>query len=366
MKQIGGIILFDINLLPKTFLGANAAGGFCSHFSDCYDPDDGWTAYIIKGGPGTGKSSLMKQVAALFAETGERVELCPCSSDPDSLDGVILHSRKTVLLDGTSPHVVEPRFPGVCERIINLGDCWDAAAFRGCESEVLRLTRLNKKLHAEASRYITAAGTLLDERYQKGRDACNEGRVLEYAERLVGRVVSRENGGKEHLRFLGGITPKGAVFLKNTITKLCDTVLCVCDEWGAVSDLFMKTVRASVAERGCEAFICFDSICPDRIAHILIPSQRLAFCTEGMLSHPDGITRRIHARRFYAPCLSSRQYAFELEAAEQLLREAVRLVSEAKKTHDLLEEHYINAMDFAAVGERCRKVVEEIKAIPII
>ena len=34
------------------------------------------------------------------------------------------------VVDGTAPHVVEPRCPGAVERYVNLGDCYDAAALR--------------------------------------------------------------------------------------------------------------------------------------------------------------------------------------------------------------------------------------------
>ena len=78
----------------KYFLAANSAEGFVSHFGDCYNPYDGWRAYIIKGGPGTGKSSFMKCVVVKAVDKGYSVELCPCSSDPDSLDGVIIKDIK--------------------------------------------------------------------------------------------------------------------------------------------------------------------------------------------------------------------------------------------------------------------------------
>ena len=84
----------------KYFLGANTPDGFVSFYENLIDLKGCKHLYIIKGGPGTGKSSMMKQLAAFFAEKGEKIELCPCSSDPDSLDAVIFHGKKTVILDG--------------------------------------------------------------------------------------------------------------------------------------------------------------------------------------------------------------------------------------------------------------------------
>ena len=47
---------------PKYLLGANSCEGFVSYFADNYDALSDWRAYIIKGGPGTGKSSFMKYI----------------------------------------------------------------------------------------------------------------------------------------------------------------------------------------------------------------------------------------------------------------------------------------------------------------
>ena len=46
----------------KYFLAANSGNGFLSLFDTCYSAKDGWKVYIIKGGPGTGKSSLVNEI----------------------------------------------------------------------------------------------------------------------------------------------------------------------------------------------------------------------------------------------------------------------------------------------------------------
>ena len=118
------------NFNLKYFLAANSCEGFCSYFDKSYLPDGEWRAFIIKGGPGTGKSSFMKYFALKASEKGYKTLLCPCSSDPNSLDGVIIPDKKLVMLDGTPPHTLEPAFPGACEKILNFGDFWDDNAFK--------------------------------------------------------------------------------------------------------------------------------------------------------------------------------------------------------------------------------------------
>ncbi|MBO5185180.1 MAG: hypothetical protein J6D79_05545, partial [Clostridia bacterium] len=68
----------------KIFLAANSPSGFVSFFDELYNPYRNCRAYIIKGGPGTGKSSFMKKIAAAAEEKGHEVTRVFCSSDPQS------------------------------------------------------------------------------------------------------------------------------------------------------------------------------------------------------------------------------------------------------------------------------------------
>lgn len=88
----------------RFFLGANTPQGFVSRFDQLADPDDGWRKYVIKGGPGTGKSRLMKQLAGELSHRCNKLELIYCSSDTNSLDAVIATDLKAAIADGTSPH----------------------------------------------------------------------------------------------------------------------------------------------------------------------------------------------------------------------------------------------------------------------
>ena len=88
----------------RFFLGANTPVGFVGYLDDLYFPHDGWRAYIIKSGPGTGKNSLMRAVMTAMTDRGLEVEAIHWSSDPGSLDGVLGPALKAGIIDGTAPH----------------------------------------------------------------------------------------------------------------------------------------------------------------------------------------------------------------------------------------------------------------------
>ena len=76
------------------FLGANSPTGFYSLYDQLLPPEQASAIYILKGGPGCGKSTLMRRVAALAQEAGEPVECILCSGDPDSLDAILLPGKR--------------------------------------------------------------------------------------------------------------------------------------------------------------------------------------------------------------------------------------------------------------------------------
>ena len=90
------------------FLGANSPSGFYSLYSHLLNPEQARAIYILKGGAGCGKSTLMRKVAALMEQAGFQTEYILCSGDPDSLDAVIFPQLKAAIVDGTAPHDTAP------------------------------------------------------------------------------------------------------------------------------------------------------------------------------------------------------------------------------------------------------------------
>ena len=88
------------------FLGANSPTGFYSLYDHLLPPEQARAIFILKGGPGCGKSTLMRKIAAWAEEAGLETEYILCSGDPDSLDAVVLPSKGVAIVDGTAPQGV--------------------------------------------------------------------------------------------------------------------------------------------------------------------------------------------------------------------------------------------------------------------
>ena len=121
------------------FLGANGADGFGSLYDGWVDQTACQAFYVLKGGAGCGKSTLMRRVAARLEEAGRDVEYILCSGDPGSLDGIRIPGKGAALMDGTAPHVVEPAFVGATGHYLYLGDGYDRAVLFPQRADIVLL-----------------------------------------------------------------------------------------------------------------------------------------------------------------------------------------------------------------------------------
>ena len=90
------------------FAGANSGDGFQNLFSEIVDLEGTYDLMVLKGGPGVGKNTFMREIGRTMEDAGTPVEYLWCSGDPDSLDGVVLPELRCAVVDGTSPHGTAP------------------------------------------------------------------------------------------------------------------------------------------------------------------------------------------------------------------------------------------------------------------
>ena len=149
------------------FAAANGYTGFRSDFDLIFNRKELTKLYVIKGGPGTGKSTLMRKVVDYATKTGIYCEGIFCSSDPNSYDGVILRDgdKSIAIADGTAPHVIEPKYPGAVEEIINLGVGFNTNNLVECRNEIIKLADKKAQHYQKAS--CSNAKILLQDKSEK-------------------------------------------------------------------------------------------------------------------------------------------------------------------------------------------------------
>lgn len=340
-------------------LGAVSPTGFAGYFDQMLKLRSGWHSLLIKAGPGCGKSTMMGKIAGHLTGQGETVELIHCSSDPDSLDGVVCSARKFSIVDATAPHSLEPKCPVAVETVVSLYDCIDEEAMREHQNEVFDLFGRCGVLQERAARYITAAGSLISDSARVAFAAANLPAARSFAAHLALKYLPRTGAsgeGSEELRILSANTLKGPVCYRDTVAKVADTIVVLQDDWGAVSRAMMKVLRDAAVEKGYDVITCYCPMAPhDKIDHLLIPSAKLAFVTSNRF-HPMAFehARVIHCTRFCDNELlraHRSRLRFNHKAAMDLFQQASKLQAEAKQNHDQLEEYYKAAADFSRIDE---------------
>lgn len=348
-------------MLEKYFLAANSCQGFISFFENQYSVSDGWRAYIIKGGPGTGKSSFMRKIAAIGENYGHSPVLCPCSSDPDSLDAVIFEDKKIIIFDGTPPHTVEPKNFGICETIINLGEFLDSNKLMPQRHEILAANALNKRYHKICSSYLKAAGELIFEEINRQKAHINSIKLDSYANKLCKKLMPcKANETCETTRLITGITPKGIVTFNDSIKA--ENMIIIKDEIGAVFNKIALNVLASAQYEGYKTVRLANPFLPnDLIDGVIIPTINTAIIRECDYIKPASPARRINSKRFlFADFIENSTAKLNKKLIKELILEAKSNLKMAKSAHDKLEKFYINAMDFNALNSYCEAFASQL------
>ncbi len=346
-----------------SFLGANTPRGFVSLFDEMYNPYQNGRAFIIKGGPGTGKSTLMKKIGRICEERGLDAEWVYCSSDPQSLDGIIIPEKGICVADGTSPHTLEPKFPGAVENIINTGDFWDKGKLYERRDEIRTLTLENSIHHRRSARYLAAAGSINDENMRLTSRYTDQDKINGFALRFAARELpAKKEGapGKRIKRFISAITPYGNIFLDSTVTALATRIIGIDDEYTLASSLLADRIGEAAIKNGYDVIFCHCPFKSDmQCEHIIIPEAHLALITLKTAHKTDlKFDRIIHAKRFLNDDISSVAITlrFNRKLIKELTAEAINALSNAKSTHDKLVKLYSQAMDFSSLEKYCEKI----------
>ncbi len=329
------------------FAASNSAKGFFSYYEACFDSERIGHLYAVKGGPGTGKSRFLREVSARGREKGWRCEYIYCSSDPASLDGVILakDGRGIALLDATAPHVYEPRLPGAREDLVNLGVFWDSDALEGERGRIECLQKQKKNAYRRAYHYLASAGELAAARELLVEDCVRRDIIGACAERLCDGIVS-DGGFSSEVALMSSIGMSGRVWLDTYFVHAREMTLV--EDCRGIGYRLLEALYAIAQERGVRVRVSYDPLIPMQLDAIAFPESGRTFAIAPRRICPKP-HRRISARRFL-DAKGMEKVGREATALSRAMRSmqngALRAMEDVRSAHFALEEIYTGAMSF--------------------
>ncbi len=352
--------------MENYFAAANTSGGFACWYDDIFNPKALDYTYIIKGGSGTGKSTLMRKLAAKAEKLGGVCERYFCSSDPTSLDGVIARlpsGRRIAMLDGTAPHTHDPRYPGAAEAIINLGQYWCEDILKGQREEIALLTEKKSKFFSEAYSYFGAAGTLFLSRLNEARGALLEDKLEGACERLLTQRMRecRVKGSvsQVQIRGLSALSTHGEVHFDSFSDA--DKVCRVLDIF-ATAPLFFEAAQKSASKLGLSFYRAPMPLLPNLTEALYFPelSMSIVSRTERADVKEINMARFVEREKLGGDTRTRRRLLGR--SVDGLVEAGLARLLEVRTVHGELEKIYSGAMDFTRLGEATQKLLEVVFA----
>lgn len=350
--------------------GGNTPYGFYSYYNYILSQRKAEKIICIKGGPGVGKSTLMRQTGNYFLEKGEDVDFFWCSSDPDSLDGILLKDRCVAIVDATSPHIIEPKNPGAVDEIINLGDYWNTNLLTKNKTSIIECNERIKECFNITYGYLKCAFAqyeFMSDVIQKLiDDNLIDDTVNSIIEKMKNIINKRDGKGNRRKFFASAITPAGIKNCLDSLLNGIEKVIVVKAPIGFKSELIMKPLSDELVKYGVDIEEYYCPMDPEhKIEHLIVPSERFAIVSCNKyheVKTASNMKEQISTRIIQENSQLLQDILMDLQKnAEENINNAISILVKAKEYHDKLEGYYIPCMNFKKVEKLTTSIIKSIE-----
>lgn len=348
-------------------MGANSKDGFVSLFEKLRIENKELKIYAVKSGPGCGKNTCIRKLSEVFAGETGICEYIYCSSDPASLDGVVIHDKNLAVLDGTSPHVYDPKFPGAEGGYIALPGFLRPETLAEKYPRLLSLDRRSASHYSQAYKLINASHQIDTTIKDELSRAVPAQRLLKRALGIATREIPKKGGsGRKLMRFLDGITPIGEVCLHETVSALAEKIYIFYDSYGFSAPM-LELISDYALQHGHTVYKCMSPVDTETVRHLIIPELSLAFvsaygkCPLSDIAHRSVRIDAAIDKEFFMGCKGRIKLLSKI--SQSLLDDAVSEIAAAHSLHDEMEALYKEHVNIKALDKHFSETVESIKKL---
>lgn len=242
--------------------------------------------YVLLGGPGTGKSTLIKAIGLELLDRGYGVDFFRSVRNPEAMAGFIMPQTGLAMLDAMKISPLRWRAPGVVEKFIDFGVFCDRLKLEKRRSDILKRERLLQDLQTTLDEELTAElGALLANRSPKHHPEKEDvAWILRNSARLK---VKKEDPSPWHLAenalrllqksliipyFLHGLTVEGWLNLAPYFLTDFDQIRLEGEETLDALDWVLREAQ----QLGQLIEIILHPLNPDEVIGIVFPERHLA------------------------------------------------------------------------------------------
>ncbi len=337
------------------FAALNTHLGFVSYFREIFDKVE--TVYVIKGGSGTGKSRFMREISACAKDKGYSVEEFLCSSDPTSLDGIIIYELNVAVLDGTAPHIHEPTLIGARERFVDLSVFLDVEGLKEQKTYIEELQGEKIKEYGKIYDYLKILNLYNKMINETLNVAFCESKMDKAIEKICAPLVKGKKG-ENIVRIRSSVGCNGIVTL-DTYEKMGKKRYAVSDTYG-LGEVFLKKIFDTTSKSSIRVTVSYSPQYPNKPDALYYPDFDMSFYISSKIKD-DEIP--INMRRFVSDSVL-RPYKAEIRALTRLKNDAIASMNKCftniKKLHFELEKIYSSAMDFSEKEKYTKEFIDKL------
>jgi len=334
--------------MERYFIGNNTAYGFKSNYEGELAKKS--RVILLKGGPGTGKSSILKKIAGEAKSRGMDYELWYCSGDPSSLDGVYVKELNAAIVDATAPHASGADLPKIKDFLYDLASSISHDKIKDNKTEIENLFKYKKWHFMRAYQHLNVALCHLNNQIQLETQGLKETNIRAYAAVMASNIRSKiKDAGVRRKLFTHAICPSG----ENVY-------------YDHLRDKTIYKVDGGVAAKK----IFFDELCGLFDGGTLILNPLEPDITDGFVAgdiaivgdagHFAGETSENINLYVYENCYDVSAIEEEKNAVATAIALAEDHLESAREYHLRAEKYFIAAMDFYNNDKMYAEIVKDI------
>lgn len=347
-------------LIRYVFASSHTTRGYYTFIPDLIK--DLERVYILKGAPGSGRSTFIRLVGEILSEQGLEVEFWISALDSITPDGVYIPQLNLAVVNGSLPASIDPRYPGVKEHLINLGEYWDQAAIEAQRQQIVELVDNIELSQQKAYDLLKELGRLKAEQRRINSRHINIEKIGQLVKQLGSEIVENRSGEKHY--FAGVLTIDGWVDYVHELSHNCQKRYIFKGPPGSGKSMIIAELGRMVKDSGyfLEYYHCGLEI--ENLVMVIIRNLQIALIEASSADIPLKPWDVVVDLSLYMEGHDdeySQENAINGRDLENLLLKARQQLEKSSYNQQELKKIYAGSMDFTGLDKIRQDLIESIR-----